>query len=68
MSECMVVASRVKKMARESEMNTSGEVLTALSEYIEGLVSLAIVSARKDGRKTIMHRDIEYALSPERGA
>jgi histone H3/H4 len=59
-TEVLVVASKVKDyIRRNSEMNTSGEVLQALSDQIRSLCDKAMDSARADGRKTVMERDFK---------
>jgi magnesium-transporting ATPase (P-type) len=57
--EVLVVASKVKAYIRStSEMNTSASTLTALSDCLRTLADRAIENARKEGRKTVMDRDI----------
>lgn len=59
-TEVLVVASKVKDyIRRNSEMNTSGEVLQVLSDQIRSLCDKAMDSARADGRKTVMERDFK---------
>ena len=58
-SEVLVVASKVKKYIRDSgDMKTSASVLQALSDRIRSMCDEAIESARSDGRKTVLDRDI----------
>ena len=58
-NEVLVVASKVKGYIKEKgEMKTSSSVLAALSERIRGMCDDAIESARSDGRKTVLDRDI----------
>ena len=60
MSEVLVVASKVKALIKkQSEMNTSSNVMDALSKIIEREVSRAIERAKADKRKTVMDRDFE---------
>ena len=57
--EILVVISKVKNYIRaRSEMNTSGAVAQALSDQVRHLCDQAIESARKQGRKTVMDRDL----------
>ena len=57
-SEILVVASKLKKYIKaESGLNTSANVMEALSEKIRVLCHQAIENARSDGRKTVMDRD-----------
>jgi histone H3/H4 len=57
--EILVVASKLKDYIRQQAgMNTSGNVLTALSDYIRTLSDAAIVKARADGRETVMAQDL----------
>ena len=59
MAEVLVVTSKVKKFIKEkSEMNTSAETVDMLSKAIERLCEKGIESAKADGRKTVMARDI----------
>jgi histone H3/H4 len=57
--EVLVIVSKLKNYIREkSQMNTAGTVADALSDRLRMLCDQAIESARKDGRKTVMDRDI----------
>jgi histone H3/H4 len=59
MAEVLVVTSKVKKYIKEKgEMNTSAETVDILSKAIERLCAKGIESAKADGRKTVMARDI----------
>ena len=59
MADVLVVTSKVKKFIKEkSEMNTSAETVDVLSKAIERLCQNGIESAKADGRKTVMARDI----------
>ncbi len=59
MAEVLVVTSKVKKLIKEKgEMNTSAETIDMLSKAIELLCQKGIDSAKADGRKTVMARDI----------
>ncbi len=63
MSEVLVVASKVKSFIKDkSGMNTSGAVPEELSKRVEILLEKAIESAKNDGRKTVMDRDIPNQL------
>lgn len=60
MAEVLVVTSKVKKMIKEKGgMNTSSETIDVLSKAIEMLCLKGIESAKSDGRKTVMARDIQ---------
>lgn len=60
MSEVLVVASKVKALIKkQSEMNTSANVMDALTKIVEREVSKAIERAKADKRKTVMDRDFE---------
>ncbi len=60
MSEVLVVASKVKALIKkQSEMNTSANVMDALSKIVEREVAKAIERAKADKRKTVMDRDFE---------
>lgn len=59
MAEVLVVTSKVKKYIKEkAQMNTSAETIDVLSKAIEALCNRGIESAKNDGRKTVMARDI----------
>lgn len=58
-AEVLVVTSKVKKYIKEKGgMNTSAETIDMLSKAIEALCNRGIDSAKADGRKTVMARDI----------
>lgn len=59
MAEVLVVTSKVKKYIKESgNCNTSAETIAVLSEAVERLCRKGVESAKTDGRKTVMARDI----------
>lgn len=59
MADVLVVTSKIKKFIKEKgEMNTSSETVDVLSKAIEQLCTRGIESAKADGRKTVMARDI----------
>lgn len=59
--EVLVIASRLKEyIAAKSEMNTSGNVMDVLSDYMRVLCDRAIDNARSEGRKTVMDRDFDF--------
>lgn len=59
MADVLVVTSKVKKFIKEKgEMNTSSETIDMLSKAVEALCQKGIDSAKSDGRKTVMARDI----------
>lgn len=63
MSEVLVVASKVKSYIKEKGgMNTSGTVAEELSKRVTVMLEKAIESAKQDGRKTVMDRDIPQGL------
>lgn len=58
-TDVLVVASKVKAYIRsQSDMNTSASVLEVLSKKVRQICDTAIENAKKDGRKTVMDRDI----------
>lgn len=61
--ETLVVVSKVKARVKKEDFNTSAEVPDALTEHIEKILAGAVQSARADGRKTVMRRDVEGALN-----
>lgn len=59
MAEALVVTSKVKKhIKQKAGLNTSAETIDALSKAVEALCEKGIDSAKSDGRKTVMARDI----------
>ncbi|MES3037394.1 MAG: hypothetical protein V4736_05745 [Bdellovibrionota bacterium] len=59
MAEVLVVTSKVKKIVKEQGgMNTSAATIEVLSKAVERLCLKGIESAKADGRKTVMDRDI----------
>ena len=59
MADVLVVTSKVKKNIKEKgECNTSSETIDVLSKAVERLCEKGIESAKSDGRKTVMARDI----------
>lgn len=59
MADVLVVTSKIKKLIKEKgQMNTSAETIDVLSKAIEQLCQKGIDSAKNDGRKTVMARDI----------
>ncbi len=56
--ETLIVASKLKNYIRaKSGMNTSGAVISALSDKVRMLCDQAIEKAKSDNRKTVMDRD-----------
>ncbi len=59
MTEVLVVTSKVKKFIKDKGVcNTSSETIEVLSKAVEALCEKGIESAKADGRKTVMARDI----------
>jgi histone H3/H4 len=60
--EVLVVASKIKTYIKQKgDMKTSASVLQALSDRLRSLCDQAMDSARSDGRKTVLDRDIPSA-------
>ncbi|MCB0356792.1 MAG: hypothetical protein KDD40_07275 [Bdellovibrionales bacterium] len=58
-ADTYVVTSKVKKLIKEQGgCNTSAETIDVLSEAVKKLCVKGIESAKADGRKTVMARDI----------
>jgi hypothetical protein len=58
-AEVLIVASRLKDYVRaKSGYNTSDRVLEPLSEIVRRVCDQAIENARRDGRMTVLDRDI----------
>jgi len=63
--EILVVASKVKSFIKENgDCNTSAETIEAVSKVVESILSKAIESAKGQGRKTVMARDVAGATPP----
>ena len=59
MTEVLVVTSKVKKYIKDSGgCNTSSETVEVLSNAVKRLCEKGVESAKADGRKTVMARDI----------
>ena len=59
MADILVVTSKIKKIIKEKgDMNTSAATIEILSKAVERLCLKGIESAKADGRKTVMDRDI----------
>ncbi|MCC7405146.1 MAG: NFYB/HAP3 family transcription factor subunit [Bdellovibrionales bacterium] len=59
MSDILVVTSKVKKFIKDAGgCNTSAETVQVLSEAVKRLCQKGVDQAKKDGRKTVMARDI----------
>lgn len=59
MSEVLVVTSKVKKFIKEEGgCNTSADTIAVLSKAVEELCRKGMETAKSDGRKTVMARDI----------
>lgn len=57
--DVLVVASRLKEYVHgRSQMSTSERALLALSDRVRDLLDLAIAAAGRDGRKTVLERDL----------
>ena len=57
--EVLIVASRLKSFIHQSSgFNTSDDVLGPLSEIVRRVCQDAIRNAERDGRKTVLDRDI----------
>ena len=58
-TEILIVASRLKEYIRaRSGMNTSERALAPLSQIVREVCDRAIQNAAKDGRKTVLDRDV----------
>ena len=60
-NEILIVASRLKEFIRaRSGFNTSDGALDPLSEIVRHVCDEAIEKAKRDGRKTVLARDIPF--------
>jgi hypothetical protein len=56
--DVLIVVSKLKKYIRSrSDMNTSDNVISVLSDHLRRLCDQAIRQAAQDGRKTVLDRD-----------
>ena len=59
MAEVLIVTSKVKKYIKESSgYNTSSETIDILSKAVERLCEKGVETAKSNGRKTVIARDI----------
>ncbi|MCA9627358.1 MAG: hypothetical protein KC766_06820 [Myxococcales bacterium] len=62
--EILIVASKLKKYVRaRSDFNTSDGVMSVLSDHLRRLSVEAIKAAAREGRKTVLDRDILSVLN-----
>lgn len=58
--ETLVIASKVKAYIKDaSELKCSATVIDMLSDKVRALCDEAIKSAKADGRKTVLDKDIK---------
>ena len=58
--DILIVASKLKQYVKDKyDMNTSANVLDALSHIVRRQTDRAITKAKSEGRKTLMDRDFE---------
>lgn len=58
--EILIVASKLKQYVKDKfDMNTSANVMEALSRVVRRQTDRAIERAKSEGRKTLMDRDFE---------
>ena len=58
--EVLIVVSKLKSYIKaQSGMNTSDAIVPVLSDLVRRVCDQAIESARSDGRKTVLDRDIK---------
>lgn len=58
--DILIVASKLKQYIKDKyDMNTSGNVMEALSHIVRRHTDKAAQKARSEGRKTVMDRDFE---------
>jgi hypothetical protein len=56
--EVLIVASKLKQYVKDKyDLNTSADVMDALSQEVRRITDRAVDKARADGRKTLMSRD-----------
>ena len=58
-ADVLVVASKVKSFIKANgDCNTASETIEAVSKAVEKILTSGIESAKTQGRKTVMARDI----------
>jgi hypothetical protein len=58
--DVLIVASKLKQYVKDKyDMNTSANVMEALSNFVRRQTDRAVAKARSEGRKTLMDRDFE---------
>ncbi len=58
--DVLVVVSKLKSFVKDSSgLNTSSDVMPALSDIIRNTCTKAVQNAHRDGRKTLMARDFD---------
>ena len=58
--EILIVASKLKQYIKDKyDMNTSANVMDALSNIVRRQTDRAVMKAKSEGRKTLMDRDFE---------
>lgn len=62
MSDILVVTSKVKKVGKDVGFNTSSEVITVLSDLVKTAYLKGMAAAKRDGRRTVMARDVQPHL------
>ena len=64
--DVLVVVSKLKNYIRSaSGLSTAATVGSALSSMVKKVCDQAIESAKSDGRKTVLERDIQFPASAE---
>ncbi len=54
----LVVTSAVKDVIKKAEMNTAGDLATALDQKVEALLQAAVARAKSNDRKTVRAGDL----------
>jgi histone H3/H4 len=59
--DVLIVVSKLKKYIKDrSGMNTSDAVAEVLGEHVRSICDEAIRAAARDGRKTVLDRDVPH--------
>lgn len=58
MADVLVVGSKVKEAVKKSKMNSSGDLIPALSSEVERLLKRAVKRCQDNGRKTVRACDL----------
>lgn len=62
-TEVLLVGSKVRQAIKDAEMNTGGDAIDGLNEWVHWLITQATRRAQANGRKTVRAHDFMAPLS-----